>query len=66
MVGSNGLELHQYTAETSGEVKNASNYPGSLSTQNSAPRCLLSLDQISMEFLSFIFMDVNILHLLLF
>lgn len=36
MSESNGLELHQHNAKTSGEVENTSNYPDTLSTQNSS------------------------------
>lgn len=36
MSESNGLELYQHNAQTSGEVENTSNYPDTSSTQNSA------------------------------
>lgn len=44
---SNGLELHQHNAETSGEeVENTNNYPDTSSTQNSAIQMFFSPNQI--------------------
>lgn len=40
MSESNGLELHQHRAKTSGEVQNAGNYPDTSPTQNLALQML--------------------------